>query len=71
MTASFAFFVLRAPVIDVFFIIMTGKLGQKLSAMNNRDFNSNILKFCRGEILSKEMPKKQGDGDLLKSYSPW
>ncbi|KAG0005263.1 hypothetical protein BGZ65_011584, partial [Modicella reniformis] len=50
---------------------LCGKTGQKLVTMSNRDFNSNILKFCRNEILGKELPKKQSDTDLLKSYSPW
>ncbi|KAG0369575.1 hypothetical protein BGZ54_009551 [Gamsiella multidivaricata] len=48
-----------------------GKTGQKLTTMSNRDFNNNVLKFCRSEILGKEIPKKQGDAELLKSYSPW
>ncbi|KAG0234361.1 hypothetical protein BGX31_004586 [Mortierella sp. GBA43] len=50
---------------------LCGKTGQRLVSMSNRDFNTNILKFCRGEIIGKDLPRKQGDGDLLKSYSPW
>ncbi|KAF9205542.1 hypothetical protein BGZ49_003876 [Haplosporangium sp. Z 27] len=48
-----------------------GKSGQKLATISNRDFNTNILKFCRNEILAKDAPKKQSDADLLKAYSPW
>ncbi|KAF9116341.1 hypothetical protein BGX27_003334 [Mortierella sp. AM989] len=48
-----------------------GKTGQKLATISNRDFNTNILKFCRNEILAKDAPKKQSDADLLKAYSPW
>ncbi|KAG0303333.1 hypothetical protein BGZ98_006787, partial [Dissophora globulifera] len=48
-----------------------GKTGQRLAAISNKDFNTNIIKFCRTEILGKEIPKKQGESDLLKSYSPW
>ncbi|KAF9184663.1 hypothetical protein BGZ51_003206 [Haplosporangium sp. Z 767] len=50
---------------------LCGKAGQKLAAMSNRDFNGLIIKYCRNEILGKETPKRQGDADLLKSYSPW
>ncbi|KAG0254733.1 hypothetical protein BG011_005543 [Mortierella polycephala] len=50
---------------------LCGKTGQKLATMSNRDFNGLIIKYCRNEILGKETPKKQGDADLLKSYSPW
>ncbi|KAF9439193.1 hypothetical protein BGZ76_009365 [Entomortierella beljakovae] len=48
-----------------------GRNGQKLPSITNRDFNTNILKFCRNEILAKDAPKKQSDADLLKAYSPW
>ncbi|KAF9360792.1 hypothetical protein BGX26_007743 [Mortierella sp. AD094] len=48
-----------------------GRTGQKLATISNRDFNTNILKFCRNEILAKDAPKKQSDADLLKAYSPW
>ncbi|KAI1315202.1 hypothetical protein EDD11_001140 [Mortierella claussenii] len=50
---------------------LCGKTGQKLTTISNRDFNANILKYSRNEILGKEAPKKQSDADLLKAYSPW
>ncbi|KAF8937820.1 hypothetical protein BGZ58_002088 [Dissophora ornata] len=50
---------------------LCGRTGQRLVIMSNRDFNTNILKFCRTEILGKDLQKKQGEADLLKSYSPW
>ncbi|KAF9416916.1 hypothetical protein BGZ94_010081, partial [Podila epigama] len=51
---------------------LCGKDGSRLADISNKDFNSQILKFCRSEILGKDIiPRKSGDADLLKSYSPW
>lgn len=49
-----------------------GKDGSRLADISNKDFNAQILKFCRNEILGKDVsPRKSGEADLLKSYSPW
>ncbi|KAG0357941.1 hypothetical protein BG005_002930 [Podila minutissima] len=51
---------------------LCGKDGSRLADISNKDFNSQILKFCRNEILGKDAsPRKSGEADLLKSYSPW
>ncbi|KAG0339299.1 hypothetical protein BG004_006877 [Podila humilis] len=51
---------------------LCGKDGSRLADISNKDFNTQILKFCRNEILGKDvLPRKSGDADLLKSYSPW
>ncbi|KAF9965129.1 hypothetical protein BGZ70_005357 [Mortierella alpina] len=50
---------------------LCGKSGQRLTTMSNKDFNAHVIKYCKSEILNKDIPKKHGEGDLLKSYSPW
>ncbi|KAF9390467.1 hypothetical protein CPB97_009177 [Podila verticillata] len=51
---------------------LCGKDGSRLADISNKDFNAQILKFCRNEILGKDVsPRKSGEADLLKSYSPW
>ncbi|KAF9986247.1 hypothetical protein BGZ75_002051 [Mortierella antarctica] len=50
---------------------LCGKSGQRLTTISNKDFNAHVIKYCRSEILNKDIPKKHGEGDLLKSYSPW
>ncbi|CAO3567705.1 unnamed protein product [Mortierella alpina] len=50
---------------------LCGKNGQRLTTMSNKDFNAHVIKYCKSEILNKDIPKKHGEGDLLKSYSPW
>ncbi|KAF9955057.1 hypothetical protein BGZ72_004086 [Mortierella alpina] len=50
---------------------LCGKNGQRLTTISNKDFNAHVIKYCRSEILNKDIPKKHGEADLLKSYSPW